>query len=151
MNQNFAQFVFVICSCVLLVGCGGRAQVSGKVTFEGDGTPLTRGNVKALSDDGVAVKGTIKEDGTYLLYELKPGDGIPSGKKYKVWLANTTEKVPSTQKVLDDRIGEMVPAPPTIVQLVDSTYITPNSTPLELDVPKGTASISHDIVVKKPE
>ena len=135
--------------CVFLIGCGGRAQVSGKVAFE-DGAPLTKGSLRAKTEDGVQVKGMLKEDGTFTLYDLKPGDGIPSGKQYKIWIVNAIELIPSTQQIFDADLGKNVPGPPTERPLIQREFTDADMSPITLDVPGGSPKITHDITVKKP-
>jgi len=72
---------------LFLCGCGGdHVQVTGTVKFA-DGSPLTLGTVKFIGDMTQAT-GKIK-DGTYVLGELKPGDGIKPG-QYKVVVAGAS-------------------------------------------------------------
>jgi len=138
----------IVLLCVFLVGCGGRAQVSGKITFE-DGSPLTVGDVNAVSADGVRVNGTLAADGTFSLYETKPGSGIPSGRQYKIFIANAVQIVAATTKIQGEG-GDMVWAPDTVIHLIQAEYGRPDTTPLILDVPKGSPKMTHDISVKKP-
>lgn len=148
----YCRLLAVVLLFVTLVGCGGgRAQVSGKVVFE-DGSPLTKGNIKAESNDGVEVRGTINQDGTFTLFEIKPGDGIPSGKQYKVWIVNANETILPATAPSSNKDGLAVPpaTPPTRKQLVHKDFTRANTTSLTLDVPKGSSKMSHDIPVKKP-
>jgi len=149
MNTMLKPFILAL-FCVFLVGCGGRAQVSGKITFE-DGSPLTVGDVAAESTDGVRVIGTLAEDGTYTLFEGKPGDGIPSGRQYKIFIANAVQIIPSKQMIKDEREGGgMMPGPDTVIPLIQADYSIPSTTPVTLDIPRGSPKITHDITVKKP-
>jgi hypothetical protein len=62
-------------------GCGGRQQVTGRVTYE-DGTPVPEGTVIGEAEvDGkpVGVQGNIEKDGTFRLGGAKPGDGALPG------------------------------------------------------------------------
>ena len=147
MYHKFFTALILLLS-VVMIGCGGRAQVSGTVTFE-DGTLLTKGNVRALVDE-VEVRGVIEEDGTFTLFEIKPGDGIPSGRQYKIWIVNALETIPPPQAEGRSGPGLPPPAPPTIRELVHADYTRVNTTPLTLDVPKGSPKISHDITVRRP-
>ncbi len=59
--------------CVTLaVGCGGKGDISGKVTFK-DKT-VSSGTVMVVASDSMPYHGNIQEDGTY---EIK---GVPTGK-----------------------------------------------------------------------
>ena len=146
-HKIFVTLVIILLSASV-IGCGRRTQVSGTVTFE-DGTLLTVGNIKARTGDNEGeIRGNIAEDGTFVLFEVKPGDGIPAGKQYKVWIVNAIEKVPSTEMMMIE--GRSIPAPPTNKQLIHRDYTTEHSTPLTLDVPKGSSNITYDITVKVP-
>ena len=149
-NKIIGILTLVLC-CVFLIGCGGgRAQVSGKVNFE-DGSPLTNGEIWALSGDGIRVKGFVKADGSYALFESMSGDGIPAGKQYKIWIANAIRSIPSTQMIQDETPGGgMIQAPPTMIAMIHDSFANPESTPLILDVPRGNSTMTHDIVVRKP-
>ena len=65
-------------------GCqGGGAEpsrVTGTVTY--DGSPLTRGSLRAVSESGTAVTGKIGADGRFELGS-RTGKGVPPG-SYKV-------------------------------------------------------------------
>lgn len=66
-------------------GCGGRAAVTGRVTYP-DGSPVESGSVVAegtVDGKSVLVQGTINKDGTFRLGGDRPGDGVLPG-TYKV-------------------------------------------------------------------
>jgi|GEM_PF-6535190 len=155
MYHKFSAILLLVLVPVALIGCGGnRAQVSGTVAFE-DGTPLTKGSVKAGTSDGIEVKGIIKQDGTFTLFEVKPGDGIPSGKQYKIWIVNAVEVIPSAQSVQSTSSSSGASPPPSVPplppkELVHRNFTSAEKTPLTLDVPSGSPTLSHDITVKKP-
>jgi len=157
MYHKISVVLILVFLPVALIGCGGkRAQVSGTVTFE-DGTPLTKGTVKAGTGDGIEVKGIIKQDGTFTLFEVKPGDGIPSGKQYKIWIVNavdTVQTASTVQSPSSSSAGAPPPPPsappPPPKELVHREFTSAEKTPLTLDVPPGTSKISHDITIKKP-
>ncbi len=132
--------------CAVLVGCGARAQVSGKVLYE-DGSPVSKGKVSGESEDGIRISAPIGADGAYSLYELAPGDGVPAGKTYKLWITGVNEVKPSGEKMRDPDLGTvdvMVTIP-----LIHSDFTSPQFTKLTLKVPGG-GSIDHEIKVKKP-
>ncbi len=56
---------------LLIVGCAGKGNVSGKVTYKG--TPLPYGNVQIQSGNGTIFVAEIKEDGSYSI------SGVPTG------------------------------------------------------------------------
>ena len=89
MNKLVKIFaLLIVASTLVACGCGGKCQVSGKVTFS-DGTPLTFGTVNFTSSD-VLCKGQIEADGTYRMRTLKPGDGVPPG-TYKIYITDTLQ------------------------------------------------------------
>ena len=72
-------FILVI---MISAGCSDKKPMRGKVTFADDGSPLTRGIV-VFQSDTILARGTIKQDGTYVMGSEKEKDGIPKG-EYKV-------------------------------------------------------------------
>jgi hypothetical protein len=53
------------------IGCGGRGDVSGKVTYKGK--PLVWGTVQFEGSDKVVKQGNIERDGTYLVEDVAAG------------------------------------------------------------------------------
>lgn len=53
----------VLCAALTAVGCGGTADVSGKVTYKGK--PVVYGTVVLVGPDGIPKSGAIQPDGTY--------------------------------------------------------------------------------------
>lgn len=68
--RSAAAFLLLVFPLVL-VGCAGKGEVSGKVTFAGK--PLQFGSVQFQSADGLVVPGKIEPDGTYKV------SGVPTG------------------------------------------------------------------------
>jgi hypothetical protein len=64
-----------LCSAV---GCGGNVQVKGKIIFSDDGSPLNFGTILFERSNEVA-RGSIKEDGTFVMGFEKETDGLPPG------------------------------------------------------------------------
>jgi hypothetical protein len=113
----------------LAAGCGGRATVTGRVTYP-DGSPVESGSVVAEGTaDGkaVLVQGTINKDGTFRLGGDRPGDGVLPG-SYKV--AVHPEYVPD-----DERAKGVLPA-------VDGKYTRYNSSGFTLEVPRGGTELN---------
>jgi hypothetical protein len=54
------------------IGCGGRGDVSGKVTYKGK--PLVWGTVQFEGSDGVVKHGNIQPDGTYTVEAVATGN-----------------------------------------------------------------------------
>jgi len=52
-------------------GCGGTADVAGKVTFQGK--PVVFGTVVVIGSDGIPKSGAIQPDGTYRVRGVKTG------------------------------------------------------------------------------
>lgn len=94
-----------ILNCALMIGCGGKLSLSGRVEYP-DGTPLETGTV-CFEENGFLARGEIKEDGKYKVGSEKTDNGIPPG-TYKVYIINA-EKVP------EGRLG--LPTP-----LIDKKY-----------------------------
>ena len=62
---------------ILLVGCGSNVTTTGTITFP-DGTPLTEGMI-IFQDDLNEFNSNIRRDGTYSMWGIREGDGIPPG------------------------------------------------------------------------
>jgi hypothetical protein len=56
----------------LAVGCGGRGDVSGKVTYKDK--PLVWGTVQFEGSDGILKQGNINSDGTYSVQGVATGE-----------------------------------------------------------------------------
>jgi len=121
-------FILLVCSC-LIVGCGDRVTVSGRITFP-DGEPLTEGSVVFESENYQAYS-YIGADGSYSLGEVEPGDGIRPG-EYKI-------------RILASTGGGSDGAP--LVNLVDSKYESTATSGLTCTV-KG--KMTFGISVTKP-
>jgi len=76
---------------VTVFGCGGGATVTGKVTFEEDGTPLTIGMV-CFETGAQQMIGEIQSDGTYVMTPDGQKNKIPKG-EYKVYITNAYVEV----------------------------------------------------------
>ncbi len=123
---------------VVATGCG-KPKVTGKVTFA-DGSPLTVGTVN-FTDDKIICKGSIKDDGTFEMRTLKPGDGVPKG-SYKVYLTETmrfgdVERETATGEATATMLGTTNDVPPK--------YSNPEQSGLTIDV-KG--SMTYDITIE---
>jgi hypothetical protein len=57
---------------LLPLGCGGRGDVSGKVTYQGK--PLVFGTVQIEGSDNLLRQGVIQSDGTYIVRNVAAGD-----------------------------------------------------------------------------
>jgi hypothetical protein len=57
---------------LVALGCGGRGNVSGKVTYQGK--PLVFGTVLFEGSDGSLRQGNIGRDGSYAIRDVAPGE-----------------------------------------------------------------------------
>lgn len=122
---------------VVATGCG-KPKVTGKVTFA-DGSPLTQGTVN-FTDDKIICKGSIKDDGTFEMRTLKPGDGVPPG-TYKVYLTETMRFGEAIESTSLDTTAVMHKT----VNDVPAKYSNPDQSGLTIDV-KG--SMQYDITIE---
>src|SRR5262245_36185857 len=66
--------------CLSTLGCSGSsATVTGKVIYEKDNSPMTKGMVMFVADDGHHAKGDIQGDGTFQLKSAAK-EGMQPGK-----------------------------------------------------------------------
>jgi len=142
--KNYSILILLLFVC----GCGsGGATVKGTVKFD-DGTPLTTGYVKFIGN-ATEASGAIKTDGTYVLGELKAGDGVKPG-HYKVVVVGAMIIPPApasqTSPSKSPARGELPPAPPP-TYLIDRKFETPATSGLTCEV-KG--AMTYDITVTKP-
>jgi hypothetical protein len=63
--------LLLLVGAITACGNGGKAELSGKVTYKG--TPLTFGEVQVKGSDGVIVSGQINSDGTYTVQGVARG------------------------------------------------------------------------------
>ncbi len=121
---------------VVATGCG-KPKVTGKVTFA-DGSPLTQGTVN-FTDDKIICKGSIKDDGSFEMRTLKPGDGVPPG-TYKVYLTETMRFGDAVESTSLDTTAKMHET----VNDVPPKYSNPEQSGLTIEV-KG--SMKYDITI----
>lgn len=91
--HSFAGFQLVA-ACLLggclvgLSGCGKHPSVTGRVVFP-DGAPLRVGEV--VLDNGVVMgRGSLDDEGRFIIGFTRPGNGIPPG-WYDVGIMNASE------------------------------------------------------------
>lgn len=121
--------ILLVAAALLAAGCGGRATVTGRVTYP-DGSPVESGSVVAEGTANgklVLVQGAIQKDGTFRLGGDRPGDGVLPG-SYKV--AVHPEYVPD-----DERAKGVLPA-------VDGKYTRYGSSGFTLEVPPGGTELN---------
>ena len=68
--------IFALITTLVLVGCGDP-RVTGTVKYQ-DGTPLSVGTVVLQNDQSQGI-GELKQDGSFDLYQVNPGDGLKPG------------------------------------------------------------------------
>ena len=111
-------------------GCG-HPQVKGTVKYE-DGTPLTTGGVVFIKGSYTA-NGAIKSDGTYVLSQIRKGDGVPPG-LYKV--------------IVQAQVSSNVNDPSARwLDLIDPKFSAPETSGLTCEVKSST---TYDITVAEP-
>ena len=143
--KNYSILILLLFVC----GCGnGSATVKGTVKFD-DGTPLTVGYVKFIGGTTEA-SGAIKTDGTYVLGELKAGDGVKPG-HYKVVVVGAMIIPPTPVSQTPPSTSPRVSPPPVSVPpptyLIDRKYETPATSGLTCEVKGG---MTYNITVTKP-
>ena len=108
-----------------LAGCSNKIQLGGTVTFEDEGTPLSRG-VVVFATSSFEAKGSLDADGKYTMGSIDVADGLPKG-SYQVYIAGAMEELPSGQ----------------MRSMIDDKYANFASTPLtcEIPAPKNTFDI----------
>lgn len=115
-------------------GCNRRdtVQVSGKVLMKGGGVPT--GGVREVqflpADDSTAkvrkgATGNIGEDGSFVAYTRKPGDGVFRG-KYDV-VFNIWKSAMQPQS------------------LIDAKYTRPSTTPYHITIDSNVSDLSFEI------
>ena len=80
-------FIFLGGVCFCGGGCGQNLQITGKVTYSDDGSPLDIGMI-IFESGNMASRSGLKADGTFKLSSETQNDGIPPG-TYKVYFAGT--------------------------------------------------------------
>ncbi|MDR3199609.1 MAG: hypothetical protein LBU34_17205 [Planctomycetaceae bacterium] len=128
---------FVVILLVLIIGCSGKTQVSGKVTFD-DGSPLTTGEVR-FESAGFLASGKIQSDGTYRLGSVTKSDGVPKG-SYKVSIFAMDES-----GILPGMLPGDAPVPQS---LVAQKYRSGETSGLVCEVNDST---TFDVTVEKPK
>jgi hypothetical protein len=122
------------------IGCSGRVNVSGHVTFS-DGEPLNFGEV-CFTEGQKTFSGWVKENGYYSPGEFKDGDGIPPG-TYQVWISRTILAEPIYNK--NGAEGDEVKR----TDRVDQKYTAPETSGLIFEVKSG-GSKTFDFTVERP-
>ncbi|MDR2704754.1 MAG: carboxypeptidase-like regulatory domain-containing protein [Planctomycetaceae bacterium] len=113
----------------LVIGCNnqglsGLYKVKGKVTLQGQPIGNVSISLKPIENDPEKrpASGTSREDGTFVITTLKPGDGAYPA-KYKVLLGRVEIK-----SIGGNTIGR---------DTIPKKYRDPNTTPIEYEVKAG--------------
>ena len=137
-------FLSALLVCCIVAGCGEvRTQVTGKVTYP-DGSPVTVGEVRGYGD-GSHIRSDIGADGSFELFEVKPGDRVPAGKTYGISIVNAEIAEP----VVVTNPGMPLPLPKTTVYVAPK-FADEATSGLTLEVPKSSKPIEYNIEVTRP-
>ena len=125
MKKIKLTFSFALLAMVFVIAGCGKYKVSGKVLFEDDGSPVTRGVISFIGNNVIG-SGRIKSDGSFTLGIKSETDGIPKG-DYKV-----------TIDTLDTESGPVTMGSPNSVaftHIVDTQYASSSRSGLTATVP----------------
>ena len=78
--KRFTTIILLIALC----GCSKNVPLSGRITFEDTGEPLTMGTI-AFVQGAQQARSDIDSDGRYKLGFVKDGDGLPKG-QYQIYI-----------------------------------------------------------------
>ena len=137
--------------CSIAIGCGEvRAPVSGKVTYP-DGSPLTVGEIRGYDGESSHIRAKIGEDGTFELYEVKPGDRVPAGKTYAIAIVNT-EVMPDAATVArpDMSITSSGSSPVASIMHIHPKFGNDTTSGIILEVPNNSTPLEFNIEVTRP-
>ncbi len=142
MKKNIGRLFSLVAlfALVAVVGCSGRAQVTGKVAFT-DGTPLNCGVVN-FANDSTICKGEIDKNGEFRMRTFKPGDGVPPG-TYKVYITETLKFGESNRTMQTGDVTVQIMG--TTTNILDPKYSNPDESALTITV-KG--SMKYDITLE---
>ena len=159
--SSYSRILFVLLLIGAVTGCGDvRTKVSGKISYP-DGSPLTVGEIRGFGGtdkDGAHVRAFIKEDGSYELYDVKPGDKVRAGLTYKLAIVNATvEEAVGGSGGSAPRItgpsGLAAPSPmalPKRIQHVATKYSDMATSGIIMEVPKSSKPFVFNFEVTKP-
>jgi hypothetical protein len=127
------------------LGCGGSANVSGKVTYKGE--PLPWGNVVIYGANGKIESGQISPDGTYAVHKAPVGEV-----KMAVIVSNPSPKTPPGQtlgKGPKTRPPRRLPPPPDLPPIkfvpIPDRYKEPDQSGLNFTLKSGEQTIDLDL------
>ena len=120
-------YTFILLGMMLFcgIGCNQNMQITGKVTFSDDGTPLDVGMI-LFENGAMASRSSVKGDGTFTLTSEKQNDGIPPG-TYKVYFTGALKTEGNSLA-------------PKIIQLLDPKYNSAATSDITITIDKSTKS-----------
>jgi hypothetical protein len=121
------KLIYISLVLLLLTGCGGNAQLGGKVSFS-DNEPLTVGTIY-FTNDHFTARAHIRPNGTYDVGSLSERDGLPPG-TYKVHIS-----------------GAIVEKDGKETSLISAEFASSKTTPLSITVPGERV---YSVIVERP-
>ena len=131
-KSTFCHIILVVMATVTFVGCSDRVAVTGTVTYA-DGSPVQVGQV-VFTDDKLAFRGSLDQNGAYKLGGIKNGDGITPG-RYQIYLIDT-------ETTETDEKGNT-----RAIKHVAQKYLDPETSEITCEI-KG--KMDFDFEVKRP-
>jgi hypothetical protein len=116
------------------VGCNSGYTVTGRVTFEEDGSPLTIGIIN-FENEKYRFSGQLNADGNYLLEGASPREGVPAG-VYGVSVSGAVKS--TTDEIARTMVNE---------NLVTKKFFRPETSDLICEV---NGKMTFDFQVAKP-
>ena len=135
MRKNSTLFALAF-ALLVLVGCGNKVKLQGKVTFSDDGNPVPCGFV-CFETDTYSARGDIQPDGTFDVGSLGPKDGLPPG-KYRV-------SISGAERVIGETPGSMGRTIKRYESLIDTKYENGNTSGLTIDVDASTKKFEFQV------
>jgi hypothetical protein len=130
--------IAILLTALALTGCGGTADLSGKVTYQGK--PVVYGSVVVIGSDGVPKSGEIKPDGTYRVNGVKVGSAKVAVSSPRPPGSDPPKKVRERGDDGDKPPPEVTPAPPEVIKNwfpIPNKYGDPAKSELTVDVQSG--------------
>jgi hypothetical protein len=119
------------------IGCGGRGDVSGKVSYKGK--LLVWGTVQFEGSDGIVKHGNIKPDGTYTVESVATGDA-------KAAVSSVNPQSSDFQPIQREGQAPRKPRPEVKGWFpIPEKYDTPSKSGLTYTIKGGTNTIDIDL------
>jgi hypothetical protein len=135
-------FIRLLAPAVLLgaAGCGGTADVTGKVTYKGK--PVVYGTVVLFGSDGLAKSGAIQPDGSFRVKDVPVGTARVAVTSPRPPGSNPSKRPLDRGEAADDKpVPEPPPpAPPEVVQnwvALPEKYGDPSKSEVTVTVKSG--------------